>query len=113
VKNQCRVIINDYRTRLLSPEIQTKIRSNYLALKRGHILIPGFTLKPGETVEKRVWIEGVYYSPTLSLEVDGRRLGKNAFRLSQGPHTIANRTGRPVSLVLLFRPDLLKKRADG
>jgi len=102
IEEQCRVIINDYRSQLLNREIKKKIQTNYIALQKGNILIPGFRLEPKTVVEKRVWIEGYYYSPTLSLEVDGQRVRSKLLRLTQGVHTFLNLRDRPLSLVYFF-----------
>jgi len=110
MQDQCRVIINDYRTRLLNRGIQEKIKANYLPLKNGHILIPGFKLEPDEFVGKEIWVEGHYFTPTLSLEVDGRKIEEELVQLTQGPHTFVNRTDRPVFLVHIFKPEQWVKR---
>jgi hypothetical protein len=102
IDEQCRVIINDYRSQLLNREIRKKIQANYVALKKGNILIPGFRLEPKKAVEKQVWIEGYYYCPTLSLELDGQRVRGKLLRLTQGIHTFVNLRDQPLSLVYFF-----------
>ncbi len=112
IDEQCRVIINDYRTGLLNPGIQGKIKANYLPLKNSDILIPGFVLEAREVVRKEVWIEGSYYSPSLALEVDGHKIEERLFLLTRGHHTFANLTDRSVVLVHIFKPEYFAEQAD-
>ncbi len=113
VGEQCRVIINDYRTGLLNSEVRKKIGENYITIKTGDILIPGFTIPPGHSYAKKVWIAGDYYSPTTSLEVDGDKIRGNLLHLEQKDFEFHNLTDRRVSLVYIFDKgrfmDLLSK----
>jgi len=102
VGEQCRVIINDYRTGLLNSEVKKKIEQNYVATKTGDILIPGFTIPPGQSYVKKVWIAGDYYSPTTSLEIDGNKIRSNVMHLEQQDYEFHNLTDRRVSLVYIF-----------
>lgn len=102
IGQQCKVIINDYRTRLLNKEIKKKIKENYIPIKIGDILIPGFKIRPKENFEKKIWIEGYYYSPTLSLKIDGREITKKIFELKQKKYLFYNSATRPVFLVHVF-----------
>lgn len=102
VGEQCRVIINDYRTGLLNSEVKEKIKQNYITIKTGDILIPGFVISPGQSYVKKIWIAGDYYSPTTSLEIDGKKIGSNVMYLEQKDYEFHNATDRYVSLVYIF-----------
>jgi len=102
IAEQCKVIINDYRTRLLSKEVKEKIGLNYIATKTGDILVPGFVIGPREVCTRKVWIAGDYYSPTRSLEVDGEKMTNNLISLAQKEHTFHNITDRYVTVVYIF-----------
>ena len=102
IREQCKVIINDYRTRLLSKKVKEKIGLNYIATKTGDILVPGFVIGPREVCTRKVWIAGDYYSPTRSLEVDGKKMTNNLIPLAQKEYTFRNITDRYVTLVYLF-----------
>lgn len=105
IDEQCRVVIYDYRTRLMNKKILKMIQQNYLPTKRGHILIPGFEIEPHGVLRKELWVEGYYYSPTLSLEVDGRKIRERLVRLRKGTHRFFNLSGRPLRLVYIFNPE--------
>ncbi|MBW1726419.1 MAG: glycosyltransferase family 39 protein [Deltaproteobacteria bacterium] len=105
---QCKIIINDYRTRLLNKEVKKRIAENYLSIEMGDILIPGFRVPPKKSIFKDVWIEGTYYSPIFSLELDGRKIEEKIFYLNKGHHTFLNPTTRPIMLVYIFKPHNLK-----
>jgi hypothetical protein len=109
IEAQCKVVINDYRTQLLGQEIKRRIAENYVRTKTGDILIPGFQIPPRRVIFKKIWIKGAYYSPTHSLEVDGKSLDEKIIPLKQGSHSFRNETDRPVTLVYLFDPDSLKR----
>jgi hypothetical protein len=99
---QCKVIINDYYTGLLSNEIQTRIRDNYFTTRIGNILIPGFRIDPKMTLEKKIWIEGCYYSPTLSMEIDGKKIQENVVELKQEKYVFHNDTNNFIFLIYIF-----------
>jgi 4-amino-4-deoxy-L-arabinose transferase-like glycosyltransferase len=109
IQAQCRVIIYDYRTQLLNQEIKRRIAENYIKAMSGDILIPGFPIPPNGVLSKRVWINGSYYSPSLSLEIDGEKPKRNVIRLEQGHHIFKNMTDRPIILVYVFDPVGLEK----
>jgi hypothetical protein len=109
IEAQCKVIIYDHRTQWLNEEIIGRIFNNYIKIKNGDILVPGFQIPPMGMISKNVWISGSYYGPDQSLEVDGRELDEKVFPLEQGHHTFKNMTDRPVTLVYVFDPDRLKK----
>ena len=102
IAEQCKVIINDYRTKLLNKEIQEKIRENYLNTRIGNILIPGFKIGPKITLEKEVWIKGYYYSPTLSLEIDGESIKDNVVELRRKKYVFYNGANKPIFLIFIF-----------
>ena len=105
IDQQCKVIINDYRTKLLPNEIKKKIGENYLPIKTGDILIPGFKVEPKTFIEKTIWIEGNYYSPILSLEVDGKTIGENVIELKQKNYTFFNPLTQPLVLWYIFNKE--------
>lgn len=111
-QSQCKVIINDDRTKMLSQEIKRRIAENYTRAKAGDILIPGFEIPPGEVISKKVWIEGSYYSPIHSLDIDGERIGEKMVYLGKGMHTFQNQTDRRVTLVYVFDPASLKRHLE-
>ncbi len=113
IGQQCKVIINDHRTKLLNKEIKEKIEENYVPIKIGDILIPGFKIGPKEMFEKKIWIEGYYYSPTTSLEIDGKKIEGNLVKLEQKRYRIKNNSNRQVVLVYIFdREKFLKDSFD-
>jgi hypothetical protein len=105
INEQCKVIINDYRTGLLSEKVKKKIRENYLPVNNGDIFVPGLTLEPGETIDKKVWIEGYYYSPIISLEIDQKKIESKLIKLEQRRYRIKNNTNRRISLIYIFDKD--------
>ena len=105
IKQQCKIIINDYRTRLLNEKTKEKIGENYLPIKTGDILIPGFKIGPKQVFDKKIWIEGYYYSPTVSLEIDGKKIESNLVKLEQKKYRIVNNSNRQVFLVYIFDRD--------
>ena len=62
--------------------------------------------------EKNIWIKGRYYSPTRSLEIDGKKPDDKLILLDQGPHIFRNTTDRHVSLVYIFDPVSLKRHLE-
>lgn len=102
IAEQCRVIINDYRTGLLNKEVKRRIEENYIATKTGDILVPGFVIPPSQPYAKKVWIAGDYYSPTTSLEIDGNMIQGNVIHLEQKEYAFRNLTDRRVILVHVF-----------
>lgn len=112
IGQQCKVIINDYRTRLLNKEVKKKIKENYLPIKTGDILIPGFKIPPEESLSKKIWIEGDYYSPTTSLEIDGKKITDKLVHLHQREYIFRNTSGRPVFLVYIFDKEKIRDRKD-
>ena len=102
---QCKVVIYDYRTRLLPPAVQKKIRDNYVSARSGDILVPGFVIKAKGDVEKDIWIKGYYYTPTRSLRVDGKQVRDNLAYLTQGKHVFDNVSNRPILLIYIFDKD--------
>ena len=102
ISQQCKVIINDYRTKLLNKEIKKKIRENYLSIQVGDILIPGFKIAPKKILEKRVWIEGYYYSPTLSLNIDGEKISSHLIKLKQKRYRFSNTSSNALFLLYIF-----------
>ena len=105
INEQSKVIINDYRTRLLNKEVKKKIEENYLPIQTGDILIPGFKVEPKNILEKKIWIEGYYYSPTLSLEINGKRIESNFVRLKQERYRFKNNSNRYIFLVYIFNKE--------
>ncbi|MBW2310082.1 MAG: glycosyltransferase family 39 protein [Deltaproteobacteria bacterium] len=102
INEQCKVIINDYRTRLLNKEVKEKIKLNYIAAKTGDILVPGFVIGPRKVCIKKVWIAGDYYSPTRSLALDGEEITDNLIHLDQKDYRFHNITDRYVTVVYIF-----------
>lgn len=109
IQSQCKVVIYDYRTQLLNKEIKRRIAENYIKTGIGDILTPGFHIPPGEIISKEIWIKGSYYSPTRSIEVDGKEADGKIISLEQGSHAFRNITDRPVTLVYIFDPANLKE----
>lgn len=112
IGQQCKVIINDYRTRLLNKEIRKKIKENYIPIKIGDILIPGFKILPEQPLNKKIWIEGDYYSPTSLLEIDGKKIADKLVHLQQGEYTFRNTSARPVFLVYIFDKEKIRNRKE-
>ena len=109
IATQCKVIINDHRTQQLSQEVKRRMIENYIRTKTGDILIPGFQIPPRGIINKTIWVKGTYYSPTLSLEIDGEKIDERMIFIEQGPHKFQNPTDRPVMLVYIFKPSNIKK----
>jgi len=102
IRQRCKVVIFDHRTRFLNRDIQKKLRNNFLPIKVGDILIPGFKIEPEEVFEKKIWIEGNYYSPTMSLEIDGEKIENNLIHLEQKEYIFNNTSTQTVFLVYIF-----------
>ena len=111
IKEQCKVIINDYRTKLLPKEVKKVIEGNYLPIKTGDILIPGFRIGPRKFFHKKIWIEGTYYSPTPSLEVDGKKIDEKVIELKQETYTFFNPLTRPSVLFYIFDKERFLKHS--
>jgi hypothetical protein len=105
IADQCKVIINDYRTLLLNDDIKKMIKNNYIFTKIGNILIPGFEILPKRSIEKMVWIEGYYYCPTNFLEINGRPIEGNLTYLKQKRYIFKNLSDRKLCLIFVFEPE--------
>lgn len=108
ILNKCKLIIYDYRTTLLKKEILAKINKNFIYTGIGHILIPGFEIQPKSQINRLTWTPGFYYSPTLELMVNGRKINSNMIRLDQQINSFKNLTSKPVRLVYIFHPESFK-----
>jgi hypothetical protein len=102
IAEQCKVIINDYRTTLLNKWIKEKIKANYIPSGAGDILIPGLAIPREGRHVKKVWIHGDYYSPTRSLMIDGQKIESNLIHLEQKEYVFTNTSNRPIMLVYIF-----------
>ena len=113
ISEQCKVIINDYRTSLLNKRIKEKIKTNYIPSRAGDILVPGLAI-PGEGRHvKKVWIRGDYYSPTRSLVINGKKIEKNLIHLDQKEYVFGNASKRTILLVYIFdRKNISKQILD-
>lgn len=105
IKEQCKVVIFDYRTSLLNERIQNKLKDNYVYTKIGEILIPGFTIPPKKFIEKNIWIDGYYYISNPLLIIDGKKVRGNLIRLNQKQHAVFNPSNKPVLIVYKFHPE--------
>ena len=112
IKEQCKIVIYEYRTSLLNKRIQNMIKDNYVYTKIGEILIPGFTIPPKKFIEKNIWIDGYYYSLNSSLIIDGKRFNGNFVRLDQKRHTIHNLSDKDALLVYIFNQDEVIKNKN-
>lgn len=112
IEEQCKVIIDDYRTRVLSNETRKVMKDNYLSTRIGNILIPGFILGAQEITEKVMWIEGFYYSPTLSLKINDDKIINNVFFLKKEKYTFNNLSSRQVHLVYIFKPENFRNQGN-
>ena len=101
IRAQCKVVIDDDYTALLSKEIRGQIGHNYVSARVGNIFIPGFFVQPGSTV-KKVWVAGEYYTPSGELRVDGKEVRSHFMRLEQKDYLLDNASGRAVLLVYNF-----------
>jgi hypothetical protein len=113
IAEQCKVIINDYRTTLLNKRIKEKIKANYISARAGDILVPGLAI-PGEGHHvKKVWIRGDYYSPTTSLMINGKKIENNLIHLDQKEYVFGNASKRTILLVYIFdRKNFLNQILD-
>jgi hypothetical protein len=102
IAEQCKVIINDYRTSLLNKEIKEKIKANYISAGAGDILIPGIAIPGKGHYVKKVWIRGDYYSPTRSLMINGKKIENNLIHLDKKEYVFANASNRTIMLVYIF-----------
>ena len=105
IKEQCKIVIYDYRTSLLNERIQNKIKDNYVYTKIGEVLIPGFKIPPKKFIEKNIWIDGHYYSPNSSLIIEGKKFNGDFVRLEQKRYTIHNLSDKESVLIYVFNPD--------
>ena len=114
IRKRCRVVINDYRTRLLAKEVKEKIRDHFIYTGIGDILIPGFLLMPKSSIERQVWVAGSYYCPTLGIRISGERIRERLIDLDQGTYRFENLTSQPVILVYIFNKEkFLESRSKG
>jgi hypothetical protein len=102
IKEQIKIVINDYRTSLLNDSVQKKIKDNYIYTGVGDILIPGFKILPKESIEKNIWIDGEYYIPSSSVLIDGKRVDGDTIRLIQKSYVIHNLSDNIVFFVYKF-----------
>ena len=102
IRQKCKVVINDRRTRGLSKTIQEKLKNHFLLANVGNILVPGFLVAPKSTVEKEIWVPGPYYSPTQEMIIDGKSIEDSVIDLEQKPYVFENPTPRSVFLLYVF-----------
>ncbi len=102
IRQKCKVVINDRRTRSLSRTIQEKLKNHFLLANVGNILVPGFLVAPKSIVEKEIWVPGPYYSPTREMTIDGKSIEDNVIDLEQKTYAFENPTPRPVVLLYVF-----------
>ena len=78
---------------------------------RGTVIsVLAIRLQPKKSLEKKVWVSGYYYVPTLTLEIDGKKIEKNLIQLDQKAYTFYNPSDRVVILVYIFKPERLLNR---
>jgi hypothetical protein len=102
IRQKCKVVINDRRTRSLSRTIQEKLKNHFLLANVGNILVPGFLVAPKSIVEKEIWVPGPYYSPTREMTIDGKSIEDNVIDLEQKTYAFENPTPRSVVLLYVF-----------
>jgi hypothetical protein len=102
IRQTCKVVINDRRTRSLSRTIQEKLKNHFLLANVGNILVPGFLVAPKSIVEKEIWVPGPYYSPTREMTIDGKSIEDNVIDLEQKTYAFENPTPRSVVLLYVF-----------
>ena len=102
IRQKCKVVINDRRTRSLSRTIQEKLKKHFLLANVGNILVPGFLVAPKSIVEKEIWVPGPYYSPTREMTIDGKSIEDNVIDLEQKTYAFENPTPRSVVLLYVF-----------
>ena len=112
IREQCKVVIDDYLTTLLSKRIRAEIGKNYVSAGVGQILIPGFAAPPGSTV-KKVWVAGDYYNPSRELRVDGKEVQDHFIKLEQKEYLFDNASGRVVWLVYIFDKEKMLSPPSG
>ena len=102
IRQKCKVVINDRRTRCLSRTIQEKLKNHFFLANVGNILVPGFLVAPKSIVEKEIWVPGPYYSPTREMTIDGKSIEDNVIDLEQKTYSFENPTPRSVVLLYIF-----------
>ena len=102
IRQKCKVVINDRRTRCLSRTIQEKLKNHFIPANVGNILVPGFLVAPKSIVEKEIWVPGPYYSPTREMTIDGKSIEDNVIDLEQKTYVFENPTPRSVVLLYVF-----------
>lgn len=101
-KENCRVVIFDFRTTLLKKNILKQIFQNYLYSGIGDILIPGFKIYPGKTIHKEIWIPGAYDFPPGILEIDGHINSKGRMEFNNRIYTFKNVSNKPIHIAYHF-----------
>ena len=102
IRQKCKVVINDRRTRSLSRTIQEKLKNHFLLANVGNILTPGFLVSPQSVVEMEMWVAGPYYCPTREMMVNGKKIACNVIELEQKTYQFKNPTDRLVFLSYVF-----------
>ncbi|MCG6895266.1 MAG: glycosyltransferase family 39 protein [Desulfobacteraceae bacterium] len=102
IRDQCKVILEDRRLKVMNDSVLDHIRNNYLRSAVGDVLIPGFSIPPGAVIDKRVWITGHYYTPSRQVLVDSRPVDSHSIFLPRGPHRLENGTSRTLYWIYLF-----------
>ena len=102
IKQNCKIVIFDHRTKVLKKDIKDKIYSNYLPVGVGDIFVPGWSINPKSDIEKEIWIPGTYYSPTMEITIDGTKIKGHLVDLEQKIYHFGNPTSRPVFLYYIF-----------
>jgi hypothetical protein len=102
IRQKCKVVINDKRTKSLSKIVQGKLKNHFLPASVGNIFVPGFLVEPQSVVEWENWVEGPYYSPTREVMIDGKKIEDNVIDLEQKTYVFENPTHRPVYLFYIF-----------
>jgi hypothetical protein len=102
IKQKCKVVIYDKRTKSLSKIIQGKLKNHFLPAHVGNIFVPGVIVEPKSVVGWESWVAGPYYSPTREMMIDGKKIEDNVIALEQKTYLFENPTHRPVHLFYIF-----------
>jgi len=103
IRHQCKIVIYDVRTHHLTQSVLKMLDENYKYVGVGHILIPGFALPPHQTINKKIWIAGNYFCPSLEMSINGKKIKDNLIDLkSNRSYAFKNLTNKNMMVLYAF-----------
>lgn len=106
IESQCKLVIYDYRTSLLSTSIREWIKRNFLPVKNTYAMCPGFVVGEGEEIQPFVTIPGYYDISGPGLIMNGEEVKEGIVELPVGAVLLRNRGKHSIFLVYNYKKSL-------